>query len=143
RNELTYKYRRFVTPVTMRVKASDKLNIHLSQGTYRLSVKGIYGEDYSSLQQSAKDLKAVSVKENKNGYTISKSKSTSGYVVLPMVYADGMKATVNGRHEDVKKVNGIMTAIPVNKGDTHIRLTYTPPHWHLLFIMSILGIILS
>ena len=44
----------------MRVKASDKLNIHLSQGTYRLSVKGIYGEDYSSLQQSAKDLKAVS-----------------------------------------------------------------------------------
>ena len=60
-----------------------------------------------------------------------------------MVYADGMKATVNGRHEDVKKVNGIMTAIPVNKGDTHIRLTYTPPHWHLLFIMSILGIILS
>ena len=60
-----------------------------------------------------------------------------------MVYADGMKATVNGRHEDVKKVNGIMTAIPVNKGDTHIRLTYTPPHWHLLFIMSILGIFLS
>ena len=143
RNELTYKYRRFVTPVTMRVKAADKLNIHLSQGTYRLSVKGIYGEDYSSLQQSAKDLKAVSVKENKNGYTISKSKSTSGYVVLPMVYADGMKATVNGRNEDVKKVNGIMTAIPVNKGDTNIRLTYTPPHWHLLFIMSILGIFLS
>ena len=60
-----------------------------------------------------------------------------------MVYADGMKATVNGRNEDVKKVNGIMTAIPVNKGDTNIRLTYTPPHWHLLFIMSILGIFLS
>ena len=39
RNELSYKYRRLVTPVTMRVKASDKLNIHLSKGNYRLSVK--------------------------------------------------------------------------------------------------------
>ena len=29
RNELSYKYRRLVTPVTMRVKASDKLNIHI------------------------------------------------------------------------------------------------------------------
>lgn len=51
RNELSYKYRRLVTPVTMRVKASDKLNIHLSKGNYRLSVKGIYGEDYSTLKK--------------------------------------------------------------------------------------------
>ena len=56
RNELTYKYRRLLHRHDA-CKASDKLNIHLSQGTYRLSV-GIYGEDYSSLQQSAKRLKS-------------------------------------------------------------------------------------
>ena len=55
RNELSYKYRRLVTPVTMRVKASDKLNIHLSKGNYRLSVKGIYGEDYSTLKKLQKN----------------------------------------------------------------------------------------
>ncbi|POC81379.1 hypothetical protein CRN61_00180, partial [Vibrio vulnificus] len=38
RNPLTYKYRRFVSPVTMRVKSSNLLNIKLSPGKYRLKV---------------------------------------------------------------------------------------------------------
>ncbi|BGE82606.1 YfhO family protein [Staphylococcus petrasii] len=141
RNALSYKYRRFVTPVTMRVKSSDKLNIHLSKGNYRLSVKGIYGENYDTLKHASKELEPVKVKDNRNGYTITKSKGASGYVVLPTVYADGMKAKVNGRDVNVEKANGIMTAIPVNKNDTHIRLTYTPPHLFTLIVLSVIGII--
>ncbi len=34
-----YKYRRFVTPVTMRVKANKDLNIQLSKGEYRFNIK--------------------------------------------------------------------------------------------------------
>lgn len=57
RNPLTYKYRRFVSPVTMRVTSSDLLNIKLSPGKYRLKINGIYGENYQTLRKSAKQLK--------------------------------------------------------------------------------------
>ena len=141
RNNLSYKYRRFVTPVTMRVKASNKLNIQLSKGNYRLSVKGIYGEDYSTLQKASKDVTPVKVKSMRNGYIVHKPKNASGYVVLPTVYAKGMHAYVDGKDVPVQQANGIMTAIPVNKGDKVIKVSYTPPHFYLLIILSIIGVI--
>ena len=141
RNELSYKYRRLVTPVTMRVKASDKLNIHLSKGNYRLSVKGIYGEDYSTLKKASKELTPVKVKDMRNGYVVKKPKNATGYVILPTVYAKGMHAQVDGKEVPVHQANGIMTAIPVNKGDKVIKLTYTPPQFYLLAIMSFIGVI--
>ncbi|WP_180548760.1 YfhO family protein [Staphylococcus haemolyticus] len=141
RNELSYKYRRLVTPVTMRVKASDKLNIHLSKGNYRLSVKDIYGEDYSTLKKASKELTPVKVKDMRNGYVVKKPKNATGYVILPTVYANGMHAKVDGKEIPVHQANGIMTAISVNKGDKVIKLTYTPPQFYLLAIMSFIGVI--
>ena len=49
--------------------------------------------------------------------------------MVPIAYANGMHARVNGHDVDVKQANGIMTAIPVKKNDTHIELSYTPPHF--------------
>ncbi|UDI78443.1 YfhO family protein [Staphylococcus taiwanensis] len=141
RNPLSYKYRRFVTPVTMRVKSSDALKVHLSKGNYRLSIKGIYGENYRTLKHASNDLTPVKVKSNRNGYTITKPKQSSGYVILPTAYAKGMHATVDGRKVEVKQANGIMTAIPVSKNDTHIRLTYTPPYFYPLMIISVMGLV--
>lgn len=143
RNPLTYKYRRFVSPVTMRVTSSDLLNIKLSPGKYRLKINGIYGENYQTLRKSAKQLKKVEIHKQRNGYTIKKDKQQNGYLIMPIPYAKGMKATIDGHAVDVKKANGIMTAIPVNKGQEIIRLTYTPPHFYLLIVISIIGVVLS
>ena len=143
RNALSYKYRRVVSPVTMRVKASDKLNIHMSEGTYRFKIKGIYGENYHTLKKASKQLQPVKVKKERNGYTITKNKNDSGYIVLPIAYENGMKAKANGKPLNVEKGNGIMTTIPVKSGQTTIRLTYTPPHFYWLIIISIIGIVLS
>lgn len=143
RNPLTYKYRRFVSPVTMRVKSSDLLNIKLSPGKYRLKVNGIYGENYQTLRKSEKHLKKVDIHKQRNGYTIKKDKNEDGYLVMPIPYAKGMKASIDGHPVEVKKANGIMTAIPVKKGQELIRLTYTPPHFYLLIVISIAGIIIS
>ncbi|MBC3079616.1 YfhO family protein [Staphylococcus capitis] len=143
RNALSYKYRRVVSPVTMRVKASDKLNIHMSEGTYRFKIKGIYGENYHTLKKASKQLHSVKVKKERNGYTITKNKNDNGYIVLPIAYENGMQARANGKPLDVKKGNGIMTTIPAKAGQTTIRLTYTPPHFYWLIILSIIGVILS
>lgn len=40
RNKLTYKYRRFVTPVTIRIKSSDAIKLSLPKGKYRVNLKG-------------------------------------------------------------------------------------------------------
>ncbi|PHK50717.1 YfhO family protein [Staphylococcus edaphicus] len=143
RNALSYKYRRFVTPITMRVKASEILNLKLSKGKYRVSVKGIYGEDYHTLRSASHSLDAVHVTQQRNGYTIKKHKNDSGYLVLPMAYRDGMKAYEGNNELTVKQGNGIMTVIPVKKGQETIKLTYTPPYHKTLIILTILGIISS
>ncbi|MCY1038149.1 YfhO family protein [Staphylococcus nepalensis] len=144
RNKLTYKYRRFVTPITMRVKSTEDLNIKLSKGTYRFNIKGIYGENYNTLNQARKQLNSVKVSQNASGYKVEKNKNDEGYLVLPMAYRDGMKAyTDNGKDLPVKQGNGIMTVIPVEQGHETINLKYTPPHTWKLIIISIIGIILS
>ena len=61
----------------------------------------------------------------RNGYVVKKPKNATGYVILPTVYAKGMHAQVDGKEVPVHQANGIMTAIPVNKGDKVIKLTYT------------------
>lgn len=143
RNELDYKYRRFVSPVTMRVKSNQDLKIRMPKGTYRLNVKGLYGEDYKTLKSAARSLDKVEVKQKRNGYTIRKDTDKEGYIVLPIAYSEGMKAQSESTMLPVMKGNGIMTVIQVNKGQSNIELTYTPPHTKLLILISILGVILS
>ena len=53
----------FVSPVTMRAKASNQLNIKMSKGVYRFKVKGIYGENYQTLK--SQQLQPVKVKRKK------------------------------------------------------------------------------
>ncbi len=57
RNKLTYKYRRFVTPVTIRIKSSDAIKLSLPKGKYhRYGKNGIYKEGsttYDSLIDEA------------------------------------------------------------------------------------------
>ncbi|BCU52134.1 membrane protein [Staphylococcus auricularis] len=144
RNKLTYKYRRFVTPVTYRVSADERLNLKLDKGLYRFKLKGIYGENYQTLKQASQEVDNVKVTQQDNGqYRITNLPHKDGYVVLPMAYRDGMKATSGGESLDVQRGNGVMTVVPVNADTSEIKLSYTPPHFWLLAILSLIGIILS
>lgn len=60
-----------------------------------------------------------------------------------MAYREGMHAQANGKQVPVQQGNGIMTVIPVEKGQQTIKLSYTPPHTLLLILLSSIGIILS
>lgn len=143
RNELDYKYRRLVNPVTMRVKANDVLKLKLAQGTYKYRIKGIYGENYNTLRRSAQSLNEVDVAQRRDGYTVTKRKQDKGYIVLPMAYRDGMYAKSNGKEIPVLKGNGIMTVIPAEKGQEKLTLHYRPPHFWVLITISGLSILLS
>ncbi|WP_248680340.1 YfhO family protein [Staphylococcus chromogenes] len=143
RSSLNYTYRRAVTPITFRVKADETLRLRLSRGTYRYHLKGVYGENYETLKSATKEVQKVNVKNTKGGYAFTKNKQDSGYLVVPTPYVEGFKAAADRKSVDVKKGNGMQTVIPVNKGQEHIELTYTPPHRTLLWIVTVIGIIVG
>lgn len=141
RKELTQRYRRFVTPVTVRVPAKEPMQLKLKKGTYRVNIKGIYGEDYSTLEKAKDDVKPVKVTKTKRDIKVKMNPTKKSYLVLPMPYRDGLKAEVDGEKREVKKGNGIQTIIPVNKGEKEVVIHYELPHWPLYLIMTILGLI--
>ncbi|MFW2642665.1 YfhO family protein, partial [Staphylococcus aureus] len=81
--------------------------------------------------------------KTKQGYTITKNKNSSGYIVLPTAYNQGMKATSGDQSLKVAQVNGVMTGIKAPKNITKIQLSYTPPYYYLLITITIFGIICS
>ncbi|MGV3042692.1 YfhO family protein [Staphylococcus rostri] len=141
RQELNQRYRRFVTPVTVRVSAKDTMQLKLKKGTYRVNIKGIYGEDYSTLEKAKDDVTPVKVTQTNRDIRVAMKPTKKSYLVLPMPYREGLKAEVDGEPRDVKKGNGIQTVIPVNKGDKEAIIHYELPHWRLYLVMTIVGII--
>ena len=141
RTALTYKYRRFVTPVTIRVPAKETMKLKLKKGTYRMNIKGIYGEDYTTLEKAKEDVTPVKVTKTKRDIRVKMQTNKKAYLVLPMPYREGLKAEVNGVARSVKKGNGLQTIVPVNKGDKEVIIHYELPYWPLYLIMTTLGII--
>lgn len=128
------------------VKSSKDLNLILGAGTYKIKFYGLYGEDYQQLDQS--------LKENKNQLNhefvqkgdkiiIKLDKHTGGYMILPFQYLKGMKAKVDGKTAEIKEGNYLMTAVKVDRSAKEVTIKYTPPYFHILQLLSILGMILS
>lgn len=143
RSSLGYSYRRVVNPLTIRIKADDKVRLNLPKGNYRYKLKGVYGEDYQALKTASRSVDRVKIKSTSHGYTFTKQPQDHGYLVIPTPYEKGMHATIDGKEAEVKKGNGIETVIPVKKGQKHIQLSYTPPYLYPLLILSGIGLILA
>ncbi|MDO5375047.1 MAG: YfhO family protein [Staphylococcus rostri] len=141
RRELTQRYRRFVTPITVRVSANEPMQLKLKKGTYRVNIKGIYGEDYTTLEKAQNDVKPVKVTKDKREIRIDMKPTKKSYLVLPMPYRDGLKAEVDGEARPVKKGNGLQTVIPVNKGEKQVTVHYELPHRGLYLVLMVLGVI--
>lgn len=138
-----YIYRRFVTPITIRVPAKETVHLRLDKGTYRLKINGIYGENYSTLKQAARDVKPVKVSKTKRDFQIEMNPKKKAYLVLPIPYRDGLKAEVDGKVRPVLKGNGIQTVIPVNKGEHKAVIHYELPYWRFYLVLTLLGSILT
>ncbi|TDM11906.1 YfhO family protein [Macrococcus lamae] len=142
RKPLDDDYRRFNPTITMRIKASDKIQLKLLSGTYSYHINGIYGENYKTLKDAVHQPKHT-LTEKRNKLIADLKPHAAGYAVISVPYLNGMKAKVDGQKADVQEGNYLMTAVKVNKDAKHVMLTYTPPYLHLLQLVSILGIILA
>ncbi|MBI5974881.1 YfhO family protein [Staphylococcus sp. H16/1A] len=141
RTKLDYAYRRFITPVTIRVPIDETMRIQLKKGTYRAQLKGLYGENYQTLQTAKKEVTPVKMVTTKNSIKASVTPKAKSYLVLPIPYRDGLVAYVDQKPRPVQKGNGLMSVIPVNKGDSNVVIKYHIPQFWLFIGITIFGII--
>nr|WP_278759798.1 YfhO family protein [Mammaliicoccus lentus] len=144
RHKLSYTYVRPSHTTTANIRAQNTVHIKLKKGTYHFDLKSIQGEDYSTLKNAVKQSKNQDIKfHNKNNhYQIDMKRHPSGHLVMPLVYREGLKATVDGKPVDIKKVNYIMSSIPVEKGQKKVIITYQPPLFKTSMVAMFIGIIL-
>ncbi|WP_414056093.1 YfhO family protein [Macrococcus equi] len=139
----TSKYRTHYDDLMYCVKPKNgKILIGLTAGTYKLNLKGIYGEDYKTLSNIQPN-NDYTFKEKGNKMTIQLKSSQDGYLTAPITYRDGLTAKVDGRTVKVERANYIMSAVKIKKGDKTIEFKYIPPYFYLMVSISILGVILS
>lgn len=124
------------------VPKDGKIFIALTNGKYKLKLQGLYGENYDTLKQADKQ-KDYTYQEKNGKIDIHLKAHKAGTAVINMPYRDGLKAKVDGKKTSVNKVNHIMTGIDVDKQDKHIEITYKPPYFVTMIIVSILFISLS
>lgn len=64
-------------------------------------------------------------------------------MVLNAPYRKGMKAQVDGHPVTPQRVNYFMIGIPVDSKAKHIEITYRPPWFFTMIIMSLIFALLS
>lgn len=143
RKPLNDDYRRFNPVITLKVKATDVIDLKLKTGTYHYKLLGIYGEDYQQLKEASKNTNTHLFKKNKDKMEITLAKHKAGYVVIPVPFLEGMSAKVDGKKAQISEGNYLMTAVKVDADAKHITIKYTPPYFHLMQVISVMGMLLT
>ncbi|WP_170234609.1 YfhO family protein [Macrococcus equipercicus] len=140
RKPLDDDYRRFNPRITMRIKSSPTIDLKLMTGRYTVKINGIYGEDYRTLQAAA-HAPTHQLKQAGSKLVVTLGTHDPGYAVIPTPYLKGMTARVDGRAAEIMEGNYLMTAVKIGADARQIVISYTPPWFHLMQLISIIGIL--
>lgn len=137
------KYRTGQYDLLYRTKPNDQgtINIDLSPaGPYEFELLGLYGENYETLRYADKT-KHYTYKENRASIDIRLKNHDKGMMVLNAPYRKGMQAKVDGKPVEPQKVNYFMTGVPVDQNAENVVITYRPPYFFTMLIISIFSTI--
>ncbi len=139
----TSKYRTHQDNLLYRVKPKNgKILVGMTHGTYRFKINGIYGEDYSTLTKAAGSNNHL-FSEDGNQMTVTLNNPKDGYLLTPIVYRDGLTATVDGRRVPVERANYLMSAVKVASDNHEVTFKYTPPYFYWMLLLSLISLLLS
>lgn len=80
---------------------------------------------------------------NKNTVKGTINNKENGFLVLNIPYNKGWSAKINGKNVELKRMNGILTGLYLEKGNHDIELTFLPRGLKLGFIISLITLLLS
>lgn len=146
RSASNFIYRTGFNALTIRIAASDQINIRLPKGTYELKELEIYYEDYQTLKNAYHKYTADEPLDMywNNGYVEGNvtSENEGELIVTPIPYEQGWKLRVNGEVVPIEKVNYAFIGIPLERGSNHIEMSYRPPFFRISVFLTTIGILL-
>lgn len=140
------KYRTGQYEQLYRVQPDKEGNIHIGlspTGNYEFKILGLYGENYQTLENAPKEKIYASYQEGQSKIKVTLKKHKKGMMVLNAPYRKGMKAQVDGHPVTPQRVNYFMIGIPVDAQAKHIEITYRPPWFFTMIILSFIFALLS
>ncbi|WP_408006408.1 YfhO family protein [Pseudalkalibacillus sp. A8] len=138
-------YKTFVDDLTIRIPKAEKIKIRLPKGEYILKDLALYEEDYRSLEKVKSSVsKPIDFHWDDNRIKITyNNQSNAQYMVLPIPYEKGWKATINNENQTVEKVNYSSVGIPLKEGMNRIEFVYAPPYFWSSLAVSVTSLILG
>lgn len=139
------KYRTGQYDLLYRAKPNKNGKIHIGlspTGVYDFNILGIYGENYETLKKASKE-KRYTFRESRSKIEIGLKNHNKGMMILNTPYRKGLQARVDGKSVTPQKVNYFMVGIPVEKNAKHVEITYRPPFFFTILIISIFFAIAS
>lgn len=136
-------YRRYNKTITMRVAPTDQIHLKLKKGQYQFKLKGIYMDDGTAVQKAAQEKNKHYMNNQGSKIEVNLKDHTEGYLVIPTPYLKGMTAKIDGKKTEVQEGNYLMTAIKVETQTKKVVLKYSPPYFHIMQFISLLGILLA
>lgn len=78
---------------------------------------------------------------NKGRIFIKLKPHDKGYAVTPMQYKNGMSAYIDGQKTSIERGNYLMTAVKVKSGTRNVVITYKPPYFEFMCLISMVSLI--
>lgn len=136
-------YKTFVDDLTLRLPATDTIQIRLREGTYELTGLTVYEEPYDVLRavsaDDATDNRFEWVGSRIDGYF--QNEEDDEFIILPVPYEIGWTAEVNGERVEVLEANYAFMALPAAPGNNKITMAYRPPHFWKSLLVSVVSLI--
>lgn len=103
---------------------------------------GISGLNDQTLDTAVSGVAKASLKQSGNSIVGTANADREGeYLLLPVNYAKGFSATVNGKKADVSRVFDTFLAVKMEKGQNNIRVTYVPDGFMPGLAFSLAGLL--
>lgn len=139
------KYRTHQDHLLYRVRpTTKKILIGLSESEYLFKINGLYAEDYSTLKRAATQTYDDYIfKEDGPSMSVTINATKDGTLVLPITYREGLKAKIDGKRVDIFSANYIHSAVNIKKGKHDIEISYLPPYFSTMVLLSLISLALT
>jgi uncharacterized membrane protein YfhO len=138
-------YRTYIDDLTIRIPASESIQIRMPKGDYELTGIQVFQEPYDILKEQAQEnsgLRSWKL-DGSHAELDYENAGADPFLALAIPYERGWTATVNGESVSLQKANYAFIGVPIQKGGNHIELSYRPPFFTVSFIASLLSLLLS
>ncbi len=103
---------------------------------------GVFGLHHDALNRISSHARTADITYDGRAYVGTFIAERDDCLLLTVPYLKGFTATVDGKHRDVEKTMDGFIRVPLQSGESAVRLTYSPPGLVLGIVLCILGIAL-